>query len=144
LEPVKIKAAHGPEWTIQRNFIQFLEERSWNVERMVGNMMQKGIPDIYISHMNHGQRWVDLKNPGAYEFTMAQIQKWPVWEAHGDHIWIITCNEDYDKLFEPPNWREYWKPRYDDIPTVDELMQDIRDNQGMDNYEDYDQEWKDD
>jgi len=71
---------------------------------------------------------VDLKNPDAYDFTMAQIQKWPIWEAHGTGIWIITCNEDYHKLWEPPNWRQYWKPRYDLIPTREELID------GLDSY----------
>ena len=128
MEPVKIKAAHGPEWTIQRDFIRFLRERRWNVERMVGNMMQIGIPDIYIAHVKHGERWVDLKNPTQYEFTMAQIQKWPVWDSFNIGIWIITGNDDYEKLFEPPNWKEYWKDKYDDIPTVSELMDDLRRN----------------
>jgi hypothetical protein len=126
LEPVNIRPAHGPEWKIQKDFIKFLKERRWHVERMVGNMMQKGIPDIYIAHLKHGQRWVDLKNPTSYDFTRAQIQKWPVWDAKGIGIWIITGDHDYEKLFEPPNWHEYWKPRYDDIPTVDELMDELQ------------------
>lgn len=122
MDPIKYKNRHGPEWYIQRNFIEFLEDRHWHVERMIGNMMQFGIPDIWAVHKSHGPRWIDLKNPDSYEFTMRQIQKWPVWEAHGGLIWIITGNHDYDKLFEPPNWRAYWKAKYDDIPTVEELL----------------------
>jgi hypothetical protein len=123
LEPIKLRSPHGPEWKIQKDFITFVEARHWNVERMIGNMYQFGIPDIFIAHKKHGDRWIDLKNPMSYDFTLAQIRKWPVWEAHGTKIWIITGNFDYPKLFEPPNWREYWKPRYDDIPTVDEILE---------------------
>ena len=122
MEPVKLRAKHGPEWKIQKDFIEFLEERHWDVERMIGNMLQFGIPDLNISHADHGERWVDLKNPKDYDFTLRQIQKWPVWEKHGRKIWIITCNEDYQKLWDPPNWRDYWKPKYDLIPTVEEIL----------------------
>ena len=124
MEPVKIRAKHGPEWKIQRDFIAFLEARHWHVERMIGNMMQFGIPDIWATHKKYGPRWIDLKNPDSYEFTMRQIQKWPVWEAHGGRIWIITGNRDYEKLFGPPNWRDYWKPKYNEIPTIEELLDD--------------------
>jgi hypothetical protein len=93
---------------------------------MIGNMLQFCIPDLYAGHKSHGDRWIDIKNPTAYDYTMRQIQKWPVWEAHGIGIWIITGNEDYEKLFEPPNMRDYWKPRYDDIPTREELIDDLQ------------------
>lgn len=125
MNPIKLRSAHGPEWRIQNKFISFLKDRHWHVERMIGNMMQFGIPDLYVAHKKYGDRWIDLKNPTNYDFTIRQIQKWPVWEAHGIGIWIITGNEDYHKLFKPPNWRDYWKPRYDDIPTVDEIMESI-------------------
>jgi hypothetical protein len=117
MEPKKFRSKHGPEYLIQKNFINYLKIRGWEVERMIGNMLQKGIPDIYCMHRKHGQRWVDLKNPIDYEFTNAQILKWPKWEAAGTGIWIITGwkDVDYDKLFQPPNWREYWKPKYDEV-----------------------------
>jgi len=116
MDPKKFRSKDGPEAIIQRNFIWYLKTRGWNVERMIGNQLQKGIPDIYIQHPDHGVRWVDLKNPRDYEFTSAQIIKWPIWEAHGERIWIITgwSDDDYDMLFKPPNWRLYWKPKYDE------------------------------
>ncbi|RLB69016.1 MAG: hypothetical protein DRH04_05930 [Deltaproteobacteria bacterium] len=112
----KFKSKIGPEAIIQRNFIAMLRQRGWHVERMIGNQLQKGIPDIYTMHKKHGERWVDLKHPKQYEFTRAQRVKWPEWERHGTGIWIITgwAEEDYDKLFGPPNWRDYWKPKYDE------------------------------
>lgn len=127
MRPIKLRNKHGPEWRIQRDFIAFLEDRHWHVERMIGNMLQYGIPDINASHAKYGERWIDLKNPDSYEFTIRQIQKWPIWEANGRKIWIITGNCDYHKLFGPPNWRDYWKPKYDEIPTVDEILESIDD-----------------
>ena len=116
MDSKKFRGGRGPEAIIQDNFIRYLKDRGWHVERMIGNQLQKGIPDIYCMHPKHGSRWVDLKNPKDYEFTKAQKLKWPVWEKYGVPIWIITgwSDEEYDKLFHPCNWREYWKDRYDE------------------------------
>jgi hypothetical protein len=129
----EFKKREGPEAVIQKNFIKYLKQRGWNVERVVGNLLQSGFPDIYIMHPQHGQRWVDLKNPKGYEFTSAQKWKWPIWEAHGVGIWIIAgwTDEEYDKLFRPPNWREYWKSKYDEerlelAATIQELFDEFQ------------------
>jgi len=94
---------------------------------MIGNAYQFGIPDIYIGHLDYGTRWIDLKNPVKYEFTRPQRDKWPKWEKHGIGIWIIVgaTDEEYRKLFKPPNWRDYWKPQYDEELTVDQLLDEL-------------------
>lgn len=127
MEPVKFRNKHGPEYKIQRELIKYLRDRRWLVERMIGNAYQFGIPDLYIAHSKYGERWIDVKNPVAYEFTRQQRIKWPVWDSYGIGIWIITgsTQEDYEKLFKPPNWREYWKDKYDEEPTIDELLEDL-------------------
>jgi hypothetical protein len=124
----KIRPKHGPEFMIQRDFIKFLRARGWWVERMIGNAFQKGVPDLYAAHPREGQRWIDIKNPVAYEYTKAQCQKWPIWDQYGIGIWIITgaTEEEYDKLFKPPNWKLYWKPRYDEyLMDVDVLLDEL-------------------
>ena len=126
MDSKKFRSKDGPEAIIQRKFIAYLKDRGWTVERMIGNQLQKGIPDIYIMHPKHGARWVDLKNPLDYEFTRAQRIKWPKWEKAGTGIWIITgwTDAEYDKLFDEPNWRQYWKPKYDEEDL--ELEQDLQ------------------
>jgi hypothetical protein len=128
MEPKKFRNKHGPEYVIQRDFIRYLKDRGWHVERMIGNQLQFGIPDIYAMHPEHGQRWIDLKNPVSYEYTVAQRWKWPIWEEHGCGLWIITAatEEEYDKLFHPPNWRAYWKDKYEE-DNIDEMMQELFD-----------------
>ena len=113
---------HGPEWHIQQDLIAYLEIRGWLVERMIGNAFQTGIPDLYISHPKWGARWVDVKNPETYSFTKAQKRKWPLWERFGVGIWIITSadQDGYDRLFAPPNWRQYVKKAWH-IPTIEEI-----------------------
>jgi hypothetical protein len=134
VDPKKFRSRTGPEAKIQRKFIEYLKDRGWHVERMIGNQLQKGIPDIYIMHPEHGDRWVDLKNPHDYEFTRAQKIKWPIWDQYGVGIWIITgwTDEEYDKLFAPPNWRQYWKDKYDEEKleleqTLEELFAEYED-----------------
>lgn len=114
------RAKHGPEWFIQRDLTHYLEVRGWLVERMIGNAFQVGIPDLYIHHPKWGSRWVDVKHPDRYYFTTAQRQKWPLWDSVGIGIWILTAADQvaYDKLFGPPNWKDYWKDSWDPIPTL--------------------------
>lgn len=126
MDPKKFRSKSGPEAIIQKKFIEHVKRKGWHVERMIGNALQKGIPDIYIIHPEHGYRWIDLKNPKGYEFTIAQRIKWPIWEKFGMDIYIITgwTDEEYDKLFGEANWRQYWKPRYDEQQL--ELEQDLQ------------------
>lgn len=119
---------HGPEYKIQADFIKFLKERGWHVERMIGNAFQMGIPDLYVHHPRYGPRWIDLKNPDRNELTKAQRAKWPIWESFGIGIWIIAAatEEEYSKLFREPNWRCYWKARYDeDIQELKDSLDDL-------------------
>lgn len=92
-----------------------------------GNLFQQGFPDLYIVHVDHGQRWIDVKNPVSYTFTKAQRRKWPIWKKHGIGIWILVAptEEEYDKLWQPPNWRDYWKNKWDLEPTVDDLLDEL-------------------
>lgn len=114
---------HGPEWFIERDLKAMLRGRGWMVEKTNGNLFQTGFPDLYISHPRWGQRWIDCKVEGQYQFTRAQRQKWPVWDASGIGIWILTgsSQEDYDKLFRPPNWKDYWKDSYG-TPDIEALL----------------------
>lgn len=125
----KIKRpVHGPEFYIQQDLIKFLAARGWLVERMIGNAFQIGIPDIYCHHPKWSYRWIDVKRPGKnYSFTKAQKLKWPVWESFGIGIWILTAanQEQYDKLFAPPNWREFWKASWGDLPDIDALLDEL-------------------
>ena len=108
--------------------IAYLKARGWHVERMIGNAFQMGVPDLFIAHPKWGQRWIDVKRPGKnYSFTKAQKLKWPVWEAFGIGIWILTAatQEEYDKLFAPPNWRAYWKESWGQVPDIDALLDEL-------------------
>jgi Holliday junction resolvase len=110
------------ELDIQRELVEFLRTRGWHVERMLGNAYQFGIPDLFCYHKKWGMRWVEVKRPSGWSFTLRQRQKWPEWERVGLGIWILTAanQEQYDLLFQPPNWRNFWKSSYA-VPTTSDI-----------------------
>jgi hypothetical protein len=118
-----IKPKHGPEWHIQKDLVEYLEGRGWHVEVMHGNAFQQGIPDLWLWNSRLKlARWVDVKHPKRHTFTKAQRIKWPLWDSLGIGIWILTAanQEQYDKLFAPPNWKDYWKKSWE-MPTLEDI-----------------------
>jgi len=139
MDAFKPRDKHGPEYFIQDRYAKFLEAKGWLVERMVGNAFQKGIPDLYLAHPEYGTRWCDIKVYGKYNFTKAQRIKWPMWEQYGIGIWILgapskqECTKAYmieesnNILFQPPNWRNFWKASWDDKPDIDKMLEELGD-----------------
>lgn len=109
------------ELHIQRELVEFLRTRGWHVERMLADAYQNGIPDLFCFNRKWGMRWVEIKRPEGYSVTLRQRQKWPVWEKAGIGIWILTAatQQQYDLLFRPPNWRDFWKPSFQTPTTAD-------------------------
>lgn len=99
----------GPEAEIQEAIIAFLKLRGWFVKETHGNMFQSGFPDLFATHAKYGSRWIEVKNPGKYSFTNAQLVDFPLFCMNGTGIWILTAaNEaEYKKLFQPYNWHFY-------------------------------------
>ena len=94
--------------------------RQWTVLNIAGNLFQKGLPDKYCIHNKYKQRWVELKNKNRYQFTKAQLEIFPLIDRTKIGIWVITeaSEDEYAKLFEPPNWKKYLHPR--DIKKIKE------------------------
>lgn len=105
----RIKPKRGPERKIQDNLINFLKIRDWLVMETHGNMYQRGFPDLYCAHAQYKQRWIEVKVDGAYSFTPAQLEYFPKLTSCGVGIWILTAatEDEYKKLFSPPNWWQY-------------------------------------
>jgi hypothetical protein len=114
---------------IQRELVEFLRTRGWHVERMFADAYQNGIPDLYCFHKKWGERWVEVKRPEGYSFTLRQRQRWPVWEKAGIGIWILTAatQEQYDLLFNSPNWRDFWRPSFatPSVADIDAMLDDL-------------------
>lgn len=74
-----------------------------------GNIYSWGFPDLYAAHLRYGPRWIEVKNPKRYQFTAAQMDTFPKMTEHGVGIWILTgaTEDEYRKLFGPPNWESY-------------------------------------
>lgn len=97
-----------PERIIQDALLDFLRIKQWHVMETHGNLYQKGFPDLYCIHSKHRQRWIEVKNPLNYSFTPAQLDNFPIINRVAG-IWILVAatEEEYAKLFGPPNWWKY-------------------------------------
>lgn len=103
-----IREGKGPEAKIQKAIIILLESKGWFVKPTHGNLYQSGFPDLYCIHTAHKQRWIEVKNPLSYRFTIAQLGDFPK-ISKGTGIWIMTAasESEYSKLFARPNWHLY-------------------------------------
>lgn len=111
MEPKAIvNTRRGPERIIQDKIIAFLRARGWFVRETHGNVYQNGFPDLFCAHPRYGQRWVEVKNLKKFAFTAAQIETFPQFVAHGSGVWIMTdaTEVEYEKLFKPCNWWQYF------------------------------------
>lgn len=121
----------NPEKIIEDGIrFDLLPARGWLVEKTHSTAFSSGWPDLFCWHPHFGLRWVDVKNPKAYRYTKAQIQTWPKWEAMGLGVWIMmeASEAEYQKLFQPPNFREFWRPSYDQyLLNVEDIIEEILD-----------------
>jgi hypothetical protein len=108
-EALEVRTPSGPEWDIQTETARVLESEGWFCKNTNGNIWQYGFPDQLAFHKRYGQRWIEYKNPNGYRFTGAQMDLFPEFQAHGVGIWILTDPGQTDRLFKPPNWRDYLK-----------------------------------
>lgn len=119
-----IRSTKGPEAIIQAAIIRFLEDRKWFVKNTHGNIYQSGLPDLYACRRKYYYgvpaegihyadaplvRWIEVKNPGKYKFTAAQLRDFPRFMAEGVGVWVMVgaTEAEYAKLFQPPNWYQY-------------------------------------
>lgn len=111
MQPKKFLPKKGPEAKIQDELILFLRAREWYVRPTHGGMYQSGFPDLWCSHRTYGYRWIEVKVAGAYKFTAAQKEQFPLMCANGTRIWILVAATEfeYKKLFKSPNLWTYLK-----------------------------------
>jgi hypothetical protein len=99
---------YATEKQVTEAVITWLRARGWWCKKTHGNQYQKGWPDWYISHPDHGPKWVELKSQRP-DHKLEASQK--IWfsqaERHGVGVWVMTGVADYRLLFEKPNWKDY-------------------------------------
>ena len=84
-----------------------MRSRGWHVTKMHGNLFPKGVPDLYCTHQKFGAKWIETKVLGK-KLRASQKKIFTEWARHGTrNIWVINHCDDYDKLFDEPNWWKY-------------------------------------
>lgn len=96
----------------------YLEYRGWMVYKLHGNVYQKGLPDLYITHGTYSARWIECKIKG-HSFTRAQRIVFPKMISHNVPLYLIegvdfrgiegkeSLQRAYQKLFNEPNLAYY-------------------------------------
>lgn len=112
----RVRGSKKPETILQEKIAAYLRNKGWYVKSTHGNEYQSGFPDLYCIHRNYGTRWVEVKIKEKYKFTPAQLDTFPMFQAHGVGVWILVDANDFEyrKLFSRPNWTTYLpelKPR---------------------------------
>lgn len=113
MEPKRFRAtaSTGPEQQILEDITSFLRTREWYVKRIPASSTLAGLPDLFATHRQFRQRWIEVKDPkrrsGVY--TPAQLDTFPLLVANGSPVWtLVAATEDeYKKLFQPCNWHLY-------------------------------------
>jgi hypothetical protein len=112
----------NPEAHLAERFNKMMKARGWYVWNLHGNQFQKGMPDKFCTHEQYFQRFVELKPKGhKFKFTAAQKISFPLIDKCHIGIWVLVdvTEEEYRKLFQPPNWKSYLKPK--EIEEIKEL-----------------------
>lgn len=114
MDPKIIRTAKRPEDGVRNEIKRKLEERGWHVMITHGNAYQEGFPDLYCVHMQHKQRWIEVKLPGvtSSKFTKAQVENFPKIIGCGIGIWVLVSAEESElkKLFLPHNYYQFLAP----------------------------------
>jgi len=97
------------ESQVQDEIMAFLRLREWYVVNVHGHAFMSGLPDLFCCHYKYGHRWVEIKCPPYHRFTPAQLERFQKLCAHASGVWIMTAatEEEYLKLFKPPNWHHF-------------------------------------
>lgn len=97
------------ESAVLSEVIEFLTLRGWYCKRVHGNAMQSGFPDLFCCHVKYGTRWIETKCPPGHKFMQSQLETFQKFCSNGTGVWVMRAatNDEYLKLFKPPNWWHY-------------------------------------
>lgn len=106
--PIKKITSRGhPETDLWRALRTLMQRDGWYVKKMHGSKFQSGLPDVYASHRQFGERWIELKVDNN-TLEQSQISEFGKMSAGGCRIFILRKISEYpDVLFRAPNWAHY-------------------------------------
>ena len=95
-----------PEHQASNTLVNYMRGRGWGIWKIGGGRFTVGWPDFYAFHPEYGERWIEMKTPTG-KLRASQIKRFINMSKHGVRIWVLTSYEQYMKLFQTPNWRQY-------------------------------------
>lgn len=110
---LRLKRRDNPEARVQKAIIEYLKARYWLVREMHAGARMMGWPDLWASHVKHGQRWIEVKLPDMKKSKWTDAQKiwFPKMVEAGTPLWIMTeaSEKQYMWLFSKKqgNYHEF-------------------------------------
>lgn len=106
-----------PETKVRDAIRRKLEYHGWFVKVIHGSKFQHGLPDLFVSHVRYGQKWVEVKVPGRINLQFGGVSDhqrkcFKQMEIHGVPIYILTGADETHLLAGKPNWRSYTYNRH--------------------------------
>jgi hypothetical protein len=111
---VNFKSKRGkPEKEGALRLIHEMERHNWTVHRLnvsAGTYSTPGFPDYYATHKFHGTRWIETKTERG-TLSTSQIERFTKFAKDGVGVWVLSDEQDYEKLFLEANWGKFlWRP----------------------------------
>jgi hypothetical protein len=91
----------------QLRFVKRCRECGWYTKKLHGSKYQSGLPDLLLIHKLYGVKFVEMKQPGEPLRSTQKAVFYDMWSIGGAKIWVLHDEDDYDLLFEEPNWMDY-------------------------------------
>lgn len=103
------KPRGSPEKDGTTRLRKLMIEQGWYVKKTHGSMYSDNWPDLYALHPRHGQRWIEMKTACGVLST-GQVDEFGKWSKFGMGVWCLRDENDYQLLFQPPNWYVFSLP----------------------------------
>ena len=101
-----------PEKEGAQRCVKEMRKHGWKCHRLnvsAGEFSTTGFPDYYCTHLKFGSRWIEFKQPNG-RLEPSQVERFRDFAEHGIGVWVMHDENDYQLLFEKPNWWKWtWK-----------------------------------
>lgn len=103
----------NPETILTNKIRDHLQAKGWYTKKLHGSKFQHGLPDLLVSKIGFGTRFIEVKTPSRSRqkfggLSPRQLKEFNLMDSAGCKIYIINDVFRCHKVLEgPPNWKVY-------------------------------------
>lgn len=99
-----VQRREHPEKKGEKELRDYMGRQGWLTVKLAGSIFQKGLPDLLCVHPDHGIKFIEMKSMVG-KLSDVQFAMFTRMSRFGAKIYICVNAKDYDKIFDPPNWK---------------------------------------